>query len=359
MHAIFDQTSAVSPLLHAYQSLKSEQASLRRRDAAEALSRSEAELVDAQIELRRVRLNDQFPAQIGALHRLGNIMTLTRNDAAVHERKGIYPQARVRRPMGLVISKDRKIDLRLILTRWHQGFAVAEQVKGAVRYSLQYFDAQGNAIQKIFVQPDSHFDAYIDVIHEFRAEDQSGPLAFEPAPDAEHHALDEQVDVAALTQEWNEITDVHQFFGMLRKHQVSRQQAFRLVGPEKAQPFDPARIKGMLEEAAQAEVPIMCFVGNRGNIQIHSGAISKVRAMGPWLNVLDPEFNLHLQMEKVGHAWLVRKPSKDGFITSLELYMANGETAAQFFGVRTEGKAENLEWRALAESMLDSEPVCA
>ena len=61
---------------------------------------------------------------IEQLPELGYIMTLTRNDQAVHERKGVYDNVRITGPMGLVITKDRAIDLRIILNRWKSGSAV-------------------------------------------------------------------------------------------------------------------------------------------------------------------------------------------------------------------------------------------
>ncbi len=359
MHSVFNVESSACALHGAYDQLKHDGSRLRRRDAAQALSCSEAELIDAQLDCRRLRLSDQFPQLIERLHRLGYIMTLTRNDAAVHERKGCYPHAHIHRPIGLVIAEDRKIDLRIILTRWKLGFAVAEPTQDGVRYSLQFFDAQGVAIQKIFLQPDSDFDAYIELVQQFRADDQNSSLPLEAVPADDTFKQDAQVDPQALVNDWKSMTDVHQFFGILKKHGVSRQQAFRLVGPAWAQTFEPSCLAGLLNQAAKQALPIMCFVGNRGNIQIHSGPVKTIKPVGPWLNILDPEFNLHLQMEKVAAAWLVRKPSKDGMITSLELYLENGDTAAQFFGVRIEGKPENPDWRCLAESLLNPEQACA
>ena len=51
----------------------------------------------------------------------------------------------------------------------------------------------------------------------------------------------------------------------------------------------------MFNHAAAGGLPIMCFVGNRGCIQIHSGPITNIKPMGPWINVLDETFHLHLQ----------------------------------------------------------------
>ena len=55
----------------------------------------------------------------------------------------------------------------------------------------------------------------------------------------------------------------------------------------------------MLEGAAAAELPVMIFVGNPGCVQIHSGPVRRIEVMGPWLNVLDPRFNLHLREDLI------------------------------------------------------------
>ena len=100
--------------------------------------------------------------------------------------------------------------------------------------------------------------------------------------------------------------------------------------------------------AAAESLQIMCFVGNEGCIQIHSGEIATIREMGPWLNVMDPAFHLHLRTDHIAEVWAVRKPTDKGHVTSLEAYGADGELIIQFFGKRLEGYAERPVWRALA-----------
>lgn len=95
----------------------------------------------------------------------------------------------------------------------------------------------------------------------------------------------------------------------------------------------------------------MCFVANEGTVQIHSGPIYNVQAMGPWINVMDPTFHLHLRLDHIAEAWVVRKPTKDGHVTSLEAYNAQGEMIIQFFGKRKEGFDERPDWRAIIESL--------
>ena len=47
----------------------------------------------------------------------------------------------------------------------------------------------------------------------------------------------------------------------------------------------------------------------------------------------------------------MRKPTKDGHVTSIEAYDANSEMIIQFFGKRHEGETERDDWRFLAENL--------
>ena len=318
---------------------------------------SEAALIDSQCGLQSIRLTDDFAGIINNLDSLGYIMSLTRNDSAVHERKGCYQNVSVKGPMGLVISDDRKIDLRIIVSRWATGFAVQEALKDGHRYSLQFFDQAGVAIQKIYLQDQSNLDAYFDLLEDFAGQ-YSEPATYSEITDAPEYADTATVDRAGLISEWQKMTNVHQFFGILKKYKISREQAFKVVGAPLAQPFEASLLEQLLHDIAATDLSIMCFVGNRGNIQIHTGAIETVKRVGPWLNILDPEFNLHLLTDNIASAWVISKPTEDGNVTSLELYDAEGETIAQFFGQRVEGQVENAQWHAFTQKLLaDSTPA--
>ncbi|MCY1545315.1 Hemin transport protein HemS [compost metagenome] len=152
--------------------------------------------------------------------------------------------------------------------------------------------------------------------------------------------------------------DTHEFFPLLRKFKVSRLAALAAAGEDLAQPVPVESVERMLESAAQSGLSIMCFVGNRGMIQIHTGPVKQLRRTGPWYNVLDPKFNLHLDTAAIASAWVVNKPTSDGWVTSLELYSATGELIAQFFGERKPGKPELAQWRELMASLC-SVPLAA
>ena len=106
-----------------------------------------------------------------------------------------------------------------------------------------------------------------------------------------------------------------------------------------------------LRRAAAAGLRLMIFVGNRGCIQIHSGPVERIEPMGPWFNVLDPRFNLHLRADKVAEVWLVRKPTRRGDAVSVEGFDAEGRLILQIFGKRAENATDTAAWDSLAEDL--------
>ncbi|KZN12708.1 hemin-degrading factor [Marinomonas sp. TW1] len=352
---LFDRSIDNASLQEKYAALKQDQPNMRQRDVATQLEMSEAEMVYEQLGVQSLYFNDDFANLLKDLPSLGYVMILLRNDFAVHERKGVYENVKVGGPMGmgLIISSDNRIDLRLFLKRWKHGFAVQETLPNGSRFSLQFYDENGVAIQKLYLQESSNVEAYMSLVTKYRHSNQQVRLSIVKRSEGVASEAQE-IDQMALYQDWSNMTDVHQFVGLLKKYAVSRERAFDLVGEEYAQPFDIGKLKEVLITVADQQVPIMCFVGNKGGIQIHSGVIHSIVEKGDWLNILDPEFNLHLLMSGINRGWLIRKPTSDGIITSLELYDGTGNQVAQFFGKRIEKSPENKDWRAIAEATLVS-----
>ncbi len=338
----------------------------RHRDIANTLRISEGELIAAHVGiasghanavLHATRLRPEWSVIIEALEPLGGVMALTRNVSCVHEKTGVYRKASHHGQMGLVLGGE--IDLRVFYSQWAHGFAVSEQTEQGLQRSLQFFDAAGVAIHKIFLKPQSDVAAYVGLVVRFSAGDQATGIlvqATEPKA-AERHDAD--VDVVGFRKAWDSLRDTHEFFGLLKNFSVSRIQALRLAEAKYVQQVDVEDCQSVLQAAAAEGVAIMVFVGNPGMIQIHSGVVKKIAVMGPWVNVLDPGFNLHLREDHIAGAWVVKKPTVDGLVTSLELFDADGETIAMFFGERKPGKPELCEWRALINGIQQEPQPCA
>lgn len=326
-----------------WNALKAEQPHMRIRNAADALGVSEGELLATTVSEGATKLSSDIPAILGEVESLGKVMALTRNDECVHERKGVYLNADFSNPHAqLFVGED--IDLRIFGSHWKYAFAVVEGDKK----SLQFFGKDGLAIHKIYLTKDSNEAAFDALVEKFKSEDQSVGIETEAvAPKAEEKP-DSEIDVEGFQTAWSELKDTHDFFMMLRKFGVSRTQALRLAPNETfARKIANDKISTLLEQASERNLPIMVFVGNRGNIQIHTGNVKKTMWHGTWFNVMDPNFNLHLDTARIAETWVVRKPTEDGLVTAIEVFNTDGEIIVQFFGKRKPGIPELEEWRKL------------
>lgn len=341
---------------------------LRAREAADAIGLSEGAAVAAHVgahsqPLRAVPVQPRWLEILQALEACGPLMALTRNESTVHEKTGVYRNLSSSGPVGLALGED--IDLRLFFNHWHAGFVVTEvQASGTEQASLQFFDAHGTAVHKVYPRAQTELSAWAQ-LHQ-RWADALRAVAFRPgrAPVPTSDAEDDAARCAAdFAQAWAQMTDTHQFFGLLRRFGLERQQAFGLVEGRFTQRVDIGAVRQLLLAASLDATPLMVFVGSPGCIQIHTGPVRRVEPMEvhgkTWLNVLDPGFNLHLREDLIAGAWIVEKPGDCGTVTSLEVFDHEGGLMAMFFGARQPGQPERENWRALLAPLRHTGEVAA
>jgi putative hemin transport protein len=326
---------------------------LRARDAAKTLGVSECELVACRAGDGVVRLDPQFTSILQALPAVGEVMALTRNEHCVHEKHGAFGHVSIGPGHAPVLN--HAIDLRLFLGHWRHGFSVAEGTPSRPLISLQFFGIDGGAVHKVYLTDKSNRSSFDDIVEQYRAADQSPHVDIAPLPAKPREAPDSDIDAVNLRTHWRALQDTHDFSEMLREFGVTRSQAMRLSEQEFAYRVEPRALRIALEAASTTQTPILCFVGNPGCIQIHTGPITRLKATGPWFNILDPGFNLHLREDAIASAWVVRKPTSDGVVTSLELFDADGFCFVQFFGARKPGEPELEAWRMILHALPQAE----
>lgn len=319
----------------------------RERDLAVELGIYEAELVAAHCGVGVRRIEPRVSDLLLNMEAVGEVMALTRNESAVHEKIGIYENVHVGPHSAMTLGTN--IDLRIFPDQWAHAFAVEKQDGDQTRRSLQFFDAVGEAVHKIHLRPGSDLDAYGKLVELLASDDQSEGLDIRPRQVVVREPSDASPN--DLRERWGAMTDVHQFVGILRKLNLSRHDAVSMVGDDYARKLDLSSLQSMFAHVIEQEVPIKCFVGNHGCIQIHSGPVQNLKPMGPWINVMDETFHLHLRQDHISELWLVRKPNKDGHVTSIEAYDSERRMIIQFFGKRTEGEDERKDWRTIAENL--------
>ncbi len=338
-------------LTERWEALKVESPHLRIRNAAQKLEVSEVELLATKTGENVIRLRPEFENILLEVETLGKVMGLTRNEECVHERKGIYANGDFSNShAGLFVNED--IDMRIFLSLWAKAYAVSEESEHGTRKSLQFFGKDGEAIHKIYLTKDSDEKAFEALIEKYKSDNQSTSETTEKTILNLDEKPDSEVDIEAFHTAWQALKDTHDFFGMLHKFGVSRTQAMRLApSPYYAQKISNEATVDLLEKAVESKTPIMVFVGNKGNIQIHTGRIRKTMWHREWFNVMDPDFNLHLDTSKIAQTYLVRKPAEGDIVTSVEVYNEMGDLIVQFFGKRKPGIPELAEWREIVESL--------
>ncbi|MFG0784061.1 hemin-degrading factor [Delftia tsuruhatensis] len=335
------------------------QSGLRAKEAAESMGLPEGAAIGAHAGLHDgglqvVPLRAQWLQVLRALQDCGTVMALTRNESTVHEKTGVYQKLSASGGVGLALG--REIDLRLFFAQWHAGYAVTEQPAQAGRpatHSLQFFNAHGRAVHKVHARESTDMAAWDALVRRF-AEPSAGYLFRHARPRALPQS-DKVIDVHGLSAAWDALQDTHEFFDLLRRFGVERQQAFRLV-PGHCARLAPESVAQLLGDAAVDGLPIMVFVDSGGCIQIHTGPVHNTQPMGTpggaqWINVLDPGFNLHLRCDMIASVWAVQKPTADGVVTSVEAFDAQGDLMAMFFGERKPGLAELPGWRELVAGL--------
>ena len=319
---------------------------LRARDLADKLGISEAALVAAHCGHGATRIAAHPDQVMGAAQQLGEVMALTRNPSCVHEKIGVYDNYHPGQHAAMVLTED--IDLRMFPGHWCHGFAVETHTDTGVQRSLQVFDAAGDAVHKIFLRGSR--DNWDPVLDSLRTEDQAATLQVAPRKPAEApRSNPDKLDI--LRQEWTRMTDTHQFLRLTSKLKMNRLGAYRIAGAPFVRRLPTGAVDQMLQDVQAAGIEVMVFTGNRGCIQIHSGPIRTLKEMGPWQNVLDPGFNLHLRRDHIAEVFAVEKPTQRGPAVSVEAFAEDGALILQVFGLGKEGRDSRPAWGKLVAAL--------
>ncbi len=325
-----------------------EKAGKRDRDLAESLGLSEGQLVAAFTGHGATRLRSDMDALFGQLNGLGEVMALTRNPSCVIEKVGQYDNYHPGAHAAMVLTQE--IDMRIFPSHWVHAFAVERETETGTRRSIQVFDAAGDAVHKIFLRDGSDLDHWTHLVQMLAADDQSQTMTVEQRKPAEApKANPDKTEV--LRNEWAKMTDTHQFMRLTSKLKMNRLGAYRIAGAPLVRALDPDTIPQMFEQVRDQRLEVMVFVGNRGCIEIHGGPVKTLKQMGPWLNVLDPDFNLHLRTDYIAEVWAVTKPTQRGPAVSIEAFDAEGGLIFQIFGRRAGDTDHRPAWDALVAGL--------
>lgn len=333
-----------------FQTLKEKDPNLRMRDAADMLNLSEAELLATRCGVEVIRLDASKAKEIlKEIPKLGKIMALSRNEYVVNELKGLYQKIHIGdSSIGYIAGE---IELRISFDAWKMAFSSKDDLHGKTLRSFQFFTKNGEAIHKIYLQDQSNQKVYEEIIEKYKSEDQSPSQEIEYDENSPEEIPDEYINIEEFRKQWNEMKDVHELKGIAKKHKLTKIQTLRLAPEGMSEKIKNDSTRYLLEKAKEKEIPLMIFVGNKGIVQIFSGKIYNLKDHGPWFNVLDENFNLHLKEEGINQTWISKRPTKGGILHSVECFDKKGELLIQFFGEGGHGGPEPESWTKLSQKL--------
>lgn len=345
--------SQVEQLRSSWKKLQNTEPDLPNDEFASRLGVSEAELVASRVGCGVIRLAEDSIADIFmSMPEVGRVMVFTSNNACHHLKKGWFDGVLLGKTIGEVVGGA--VDLRLYLDYFKYAFVVKEKKYGVLYESIQFFDVNGVAVHKIYKIEQTNTKLWQRLINTFAALDQTPFVFVDDSIDQLALGLsDSCIDTGSLLCSWCENCSCpYEIRGLLKRHNVTRQQSLRIIGKEFAQRAENYTAEFVLNKVAATGLPIKIVAESNGLIQTHTGVIQNFNKMGWWINVLDEDFNLHLRSDLIAETWVVKKPTMDGVATSIEMYDDTGKSIVSFYGQSMPGKPEMRAWTELADCMV-------
>lgn len=355
---ILDSHHKNSELWQTYQAKKSEFGMLFPTEGAKLLGVSEFELLLSSPHSRYLGVNCR--ELLGELHTLGTVESIVRNEFCVHEKTGNYTNLKLGDIMGLSLDDGMgSLDLRIFLNHWKHALAVINPDGKNPSYSIQFYDGLGQAINKVFLLTiEQSLPAFETLCEKYskNAPNQIELKSILPQNDWIYQPLPTD-KLQEFHQDWQAMTDIHQFHTILTKYELDRPSSFVQAPQHCAKKLNPKLLTVLFDKLAESSIPVMIFVGNTGIVQIHCAPLYNIKSMNGWLNILDDKktnFSMHLKDDAIAHLWLIKRPNgKDGDTLAIEGFDKKGNSILTLFGERTEGKAQDTNWQAFIQELAE------
>ena len=235
---------------------------IRIRDAAKKLNISEAELLSTQIDNVSIRylFIDNFKEFFNSILSLDKIMLLIRNDYVVHEK--IIETNNLLFEENRLYSQEKQKNLILKFNKntFNHSFFECKMHAGKKLYSFQFFDFMGNSILKIYLKG--------------KAEKKFDEIALQYTSQYRYQLQLEKEFKKSHKEE--SIEPIYYDNNYIKKN------------------LDKIMIREILETASKKQIPIQIHGIGLHTIQYHQNIIKNVIDYGPWINVIDKNFNIHI-----------------------------------------------------------------
>ena len=266
-----------------WDSFRAENKRVRIRDAARELQTTEAELLSTEIDDNTYYLSiDNFQKFIEQVLSVDKLMFLIRSDIAVHE--VTVDSCNMQLKNNCILDSDNSIILDFDRNLFKHVFYQIKNHANKNLRSFQIFDSNGNASLKIYLKgkDESKFDN-IGLKYKINYNYEIPPVTHLNHKIANYHS-DKKVNFY--------FTDYIERDS--RNQKKIKKESLRMI----------------LNSASDNKTPIQIHGIGPGSVQYYKGRIKNIVDYGPWINVIDRTFNLHLLEDKLGVSFLTKYSSK-------------------------------------------------
>ena len=293
-------------------------------------------------------LRPPFYELLAALPKLGSMYACTSNQSASLVRYGTYweqwPGGKEWR--GGASSSN----VRHLMHRWRS--AVLQQSEE--QRSLRFFDDFGVLLHEVRLQEPASFGSFDSAMAGYLTAREG--TAYRPRwqPRATSAA---DIDITALCRAWDSIAYLGEFSGLLRSFGLSRTQAFRCIGAERATLVSKAAVAALLCSAVEERLPLRVLVNSSGALQTHGSIFRKLHQEGSWLRLEKPHASFQVNLADLASAWVVKRPTQRGEVLSLEIFDAEERTIALFLYHGASDHPDYQKWRARLSKLSTDERI--
>ena len=254
-----------------WQALKNDK-NLRIRDAAIKLGVSEAELLSTEIGDSTSYLSiDNYYEFFKNILKLNKVMFLARNDFVVHEK--IVTASSYILKENYITSKNgnRLIDINFNNIKY--AFFQKKKHKKIELKSFQFFDNNGNSIIKIYLKDDNH-NPFDKIATKYKKK----------------YLYELQSKDLAVQNKTNYYTfqDINVFY----KQRQTNSNSYKISSQN---------FRSIIDKVSYYKIKIQIILVSKYIIQYHEDKLIKIVDYGPWYNILDKNFNLHILEKKIDH----------------------------------------------------------
>jgi putative hemin transport protein len=338
--------TGLSGLLYkALQGVRQAQPHGQLKDWARLLNASEGELQAARIGHEDVcPLRDVFSV-FYQLSFLGEVAVTAYNALGQVQHRGCFsaPDLCLDNPHQLGIQfLTSGLHLKLRLEHWYWGCAADDK--------LEFFTRQGQLFMTIRKTPATDESAWQELLSQYA----EGSVSHKPLFEQPHHHPAEHPmpqDLQLLEKEWRNMAGPEQLPQLLKRQHTTYFAALCCLGPKLARSGSLDSFEQLLQQAAQVQLPLSLSMISPGCVQTCRQAVITPRLEQSKLELLWPQGRAQLDPGQFEFAFVTRKPSKDAWISALEIFGAQGDMLLQIQGATPPGKPENLRLRELMNSL--------